>query len=83
VEIVIRGSDFEPGTPGRNTVEMGPIRLTLVPANPSGTEIRFVIPDRYTTNSEAPPRALMPGTYQVTVRTSMGASNAVPMKVLP
>ncbi|MGQ0639188.1 MAG: hypothetical protein ACT4P6_00205 [Gemmatimonadaceae bacterium] len=83
VEVVIRGSGFAPGTPGRNTVELGPIKLNQVPANQAGTEIRFVIPDRYTTNDEAPPRPLGPGTYTVTVHTGVGASNAVSIRILP
>jgi hypothetical protein len=82
VEVVIRGSGFEPGRPGRNSVEFGPIRLNQVPANASGTEITFVIPDRYTTNDEAPPRPLAPGTYNVIVHTGVGASNAVSIKIL-
>jgi hypothetical protein len=83
VEVLIRGSGFEAGTPGRNTIEMGPIRLNLVPANQAGTEIRFVIPERYTTNDEAPPRPLGPGTYNIIVHTGVGASNAVPIRILP
>ncbi|MBV6522019.1 MAG: hypothetical protein MNPFHGCM_02163 [Gemmatimonadaceae bacterium] len=83
VEVLIRGSGFEPGTPGRNVVELGPVRLTAVPANETGTEIRFVIPDRVTGQSEAPPRPLMPGSYPVRVTTAAGVSNSISFKVLP
>jgi len=83
VEIIIRGSGFEPGTPGRNTVELGPIKLNMVPANAAGTEVRFVIPDRYSTNNEAPPRPLAAGTYSITVETSNGRSNTVSIRILP
>jgi hypothetical protein len=83
VEIVIRGSGFEPGSPGRNTVALGPITLNQVPANQAGSEIRFVIPDRYATNNEAPPRPLAPGTYAVTVETVNGKSNSVSVRILP
>jgi hypothetical protein len=83
VEVVIRGSGFEPGSPGRNTVELGPIKLNQVPANQAGTEIRFVIPDRYTSNNEAPPRPLMAATYPVTVQTSNGKSNVISIRILP
>ncbi len=83
VEILIRGSGFAPGTPGRNTVDVGPIKLNMVPANAAGTEIRFVIPDRYATNNEAPPRPVAAGTFPVTVETSSGRSNAVSIRILP
>jgi hypothetical protein len=83
VEIVIRGSGFDPGNPGRNTVALGPITLNQVPANQTGSEIRFVIPDRYATNNEAPPRPLGPGTYSVTVETVNGKSNSVSIRILP
>lgn len=82
-ELLIRGSGFAAGTPGRNTVMIGPIRLTQVPANAAGTEIRVVIPDRIVGQSEAPPRPVLPGTYPVTVETVAGTSNVVNVQVLP
>lgn len=82
-EVVIRGSGFAAGAPGRNTVTIGPLRLTQVPANAAGTEIRVVIPDRVVSQSEAPPRPLLPGAYPVTVENSAGTSNAVNVRILP
>lgn len=82
-ELLIRGTGFAAGTPGRNTVMIGPIRLTQVPANAAGTEIRVVIPDRIVGESEAPPRPVMPGRYPVSVETAAGVSNAVNVQVLP
>jgi hypothetical protein len=82
-ELLIRGTGFAAGTPGRNTVMIGPIRLTQVPANAAGTEIRVIIPDRIVGASEAPPRPVLPGRYAVSVETAAGISNAVNVQVLP
>ena len=82
-EVVIEGVGFTPGPDGHNTIELGPIRLTLVPANAAGTSIRVVVPERVPSATEAPPMRLMPGTYQVTVTTSAGSSNAMPIRILP
>ena len=82
-ELVIRGSGFEAGSPGRNTVVIGPIRLAQVPANSAGTEIRVVIPDRIVGQVEAPPRPVLPGAYAVSVETTRGTSNFVNVRILP
>jgi hypothetical protein len=79
-EVVLRGSGFAPA--GTNTVRIGPIVLTSVPANADGTEIRVVVPARYATNNEAPPRPLFPGSYPVTVETRGLTSASVMLKVI-
>lgn len=79
-EIVVRGTGFAAG--GTNTVRIGPIVLRNVSANAAGTEIRLVVPNRYSTNAEAPPRPLFPGSYPISVETGGLTSNAVMLKVL-
>ena len=80
-EIVLRGTGF--ASTGTNTVHIGPIVLRSVPGNAEGTEIRLVVPTRYTTNAEAPPRPLFPASYAVTVETGGHTSNSVMLKVIP
>ena len=80
-EIVVRGTGF--ASTGTNTVHIGPIVLRSVPGNAAGTEIRLVVPARYTTNAEAPPRPLFPASYAVTVENGGHTSNSVMLKVIP
>lgn len=80
-EIVLRGRGF--ATTATNTVHVGPIVIAQVPGNASGAEIRVVVPARYTTNAEAPPRPLFPGSYPVSVDVGGRQSNAVMLKVMP
>ncbi|MDP1860340.1 MAG: hypothetical protein Q8K82_16805 [Gemmatimonadaceae bacterium] len=80
-EIVVRGTGF--ASTGTNTVHIGPIVLRSVPGNAEGTEIRVVVPTRYTANTEAPPRPLFPASYAVTVETGGHTSNSVMLKVIP
>ena len=80
-EIVVRGTGF--ASTGTNTVHIGPIVLRSVPGNAAGTEIRLVVPARYTANAEAPPRPLFPASYAVTVETGGHTSNSVMLKVIP
>lgn len=80
-EVTVRGRGF--AATGTNTVRIGPITLSSVPANAAGTEIRVTVPNRYTTNAEAPPRPLFPGDYPVTVETGGQTSNSKMLKVLP
>lgn len=79
-EVVLTGRGF--ATANINTVRIGPIELTKVPANATGTEIRVVVPARYTTNAEAPPRPLFPGSYPVTVETNGKNSASIMLKVI-
>jgi hypothetical protein len=81
VEVVVRGRGFAPGTPGRNTVHLGPVTLTGVPASTDGREIRVVVPDRIPSRGEAAPLPLETGRYDVRVETSAGTSNAMVVRV--
>jgi len=80
VEVIVRGRGFAPGAPGHNTIQLDGVRLTDVPANATGTELRFVVPD-VVAGGEAPPRPLDTGTYSVRVATQRGTSNAVTIRV--
>ena len=82
-EVRIIGTGFEPGRSGQNTVDVGPIHLTMVPANDAGTEIRIVVPAQAQGTAQSPPRRVLPGTYDVTVTTRAGVSNAIPLRILP
>lgn len=79
--MIIRGTGFETGTPGTNIVEIGPAVINSVPANATGTELRVVVPQTYRLRGGAPPQRIMPGEYDVIVRTSKGASNALKLRV--
>lgn len=80
-EVRLSGSGF--AATATNTVHVGPIAIPMVPANAAGTEIRVVVPARYTTNAEAPPRPLFPGSYPVSVDNGGRRSNTVSLKVIP
>jgi hypothetical protein len=81
VEVVIHGRGFTPGKPGRNTVQFGSVRVTDVPANDAGTEIRFVVPGVVPSGGEAAPLPLESGSYPVRIQTTIGSSNAVIVRV--
>jgi hypothetical protein len=81
VEIVVQGRGFVPGTPGRNTVRFGTVRLTSVPASDDGRVIRVVVPDRVPSGGEAAPVPLETGRYDIRVETSAGTSNAMVVRV--
>jgi hypothetical protein len=81
VEVVVRGRGFVPGTPGRNTIQLGEATITGVPASADGREIRVVIPDRVALGGDAAPLPLEAGRYNLRVRTSAGTSNAVAVRI--
>lgn len=81
VEIVVQGHGFIPGTPGRNTVRFGTVKLTNVPASDDGRVIRLVVPDRVPSGGEAAPLPLEMGRYDIRVETSRGTSNAMVVRV--
>lgn len=81
VEVVVSGRGFAPGTPGRNTIQLGEATITGVPASADGKEIRVVIPDRVPTRGEAAPLPLEAGRYNLRVQTAAGMSNAVAMRI--
>jgi hypothetical protein len=83
-EVRIVGTGFEPGRSGQNTVDIGPmIHMTMVPANDAGTEIRITVPMETQGTAQTRPRRVMPGTFDVTVTTRAGVSNAIPLRLLP
>ncbi len=79
--LTIRGGNF--AASATNTVRVGPIVLTQIAATGSGTVIDVIVPARYTTNAEAPPRPLSPGMYAVSVENAGGTSNSASLKVIP
>lgn len=81
VEIVVQGRGFVPGTPGRNTVRFGTVKLTSVAASDDGRVIRVVVPDRVPSGGEAAPVPLETGRYDIRVETSAGTSNAMVVRV--
>ena len=82
VEVVVKGRDFTPGAPGRNTVRFGDaIAVTNVPASGDGKEIRFVIPDEVRLRGDAAPQPLEAGRYPLRVETALGVSNPVVVRV--
>jgi hypothetical protein len=82
VEVVIRGSGFVPGKPGRNTVQFGTVTVSDVPANDDGTEIRFVVPAVVPSGGEAAPLPLESGSYPIRIQTTSGSSNAVIVRIV-
>jgi hypothetical protein len=81
VEVTLSGTGFVPGRPGQNTVHFNGTALRLVPASSDGRQIVFAIPDMISRGGEAPPSALRPGSYNVSVETTSGTSNAVTVRV--
>jgi hypothetical protein len=81
VEVVARGHGFAPGKPGMNTVSVGDVELTNVPASDDGTELRFVVPERGVTRGDAAPLPIDAGSYDVRIRTAAGVSNAMRLRI--
>jgi hypothetical protein len=81
VEIVVQGRGFVPGTPGRNTVRFGTVKLTNVPASDDGRVIRVVVPEHVPSGGDAAPLPLESGRYDIRVETSSGTSNAMVVRV--
>lgn len=81
VEVTLFGTGFVPGKPGQNTVHFSNTALKLIPASSDGRQIIFAIPDMISRGGEAPPSALRPGSYDVSVETNSGMSNAVTVRV--
>jgi hypothetical protein len=81
VEVAVRGHGFAPGKPGMNTVTVGDVELTSVPASDDGTELRFVVPERGVARGDAAPLPIDAGAYDVRIRTASGVSNAVRLRI--
>ncbi|MEQ9400569.1 MAG: hypothetical protein RJQ04_15510 [Longimicrobiales bacterium] len=74
IRVTVYGSGFaETG----NVVRFGPVDVRDRPSTDGGTRIVFSAPKVRPTGTEAPPPALMPGTYDITVTTPEGTSNVV------
>ncbi|MEP6494910.1 MAG: hypothetical protein ABJF01_19645 [bacterium] len=81
VEVMIVGRGFAPGTPGANTIELAGTSITQVPANPSGTEMKFVIPETVASRGGAAPLPLESGTYALRITTTAGTSNPMTIRI--
>lgn len=81
VEVTLSGTGFLPGKPGQNTVHFGGTVLRQVPATSDGRQIVFAIPNTISHGGEAPPSVLRAGSYNVSVETLSGTSNAVTIRV--
>jgi hypothetical protein len=76
VIVTVRGCGFGPTG---NIVTVGPARLTDVPSLDRGTRLRFAVPQTATGGGEVAPMTMPLGRVQVTVSTSRGRSNALPL----
>ena len=90
--LTLSGSGFAKGSTGGsggfsaggNTVRVGPTSFDGLPADPSGSSIRFVMPLSYTdTAARGRPSSFAPGTFPVSVTTPHGTSNALPLVMIP
>lgn len=88
--LVLTGSGFVPGgagdfgTGGANTVRVGPLELTRLPADTIGTIIRLALPLRYSdSTARGRPGAFTPGQYPVSVTTPRGTSNVLTLTMIP
>jgi hypothetical protein len=80
--VVIRGTGFARGVPAGNTIDFAGMMITSVASNATGTEIRFTVPLRLVTGTEARSRAVTVGAYNVRVSNAAGASNTVILRVV-
>jgi len=81
VQVMIVGRGFVPGTPGKNTIEFAGGSIAQVPANPSGTEIKFAIPETVASTGGAAPAQLESGTYALRITTAAGTSNPMNIRI--
>jgi hypothetical protein len=80
-EIIVHGSGFAGGNPGRNTIRVGDLTITSVPASDDGHEIRVVLPTRAPAQGDVAPLPIDAGRYPLTVATTRGTSNAVILRI--
>lgn len=78
VDVAIIGTGF---SADRNTIEFAGMTIPGVAADAAGRSIRFAIPDLVTRAGESPPALLEAGAYELRIRTSAGASNAMTVRV--
>ena len=81
VEVTLHGAGFVPGQPGQNTVHFDGTALRQVAGSADGQRIVFVIPEFMRSGGESPPARLQAGSYNVSVETATGTSNAVTIRV--
>jgi hypothetical protein len=79
--VTLTGTGFIPGEPGRNTVHFNGAVFRSVSASSDGRQIVFDIPDVLSRGGGAPPSTLSAGSYDVSVETTGGTSNAVAVRV--
>ena len=78
IEITIEGTGF---TDSSNVVTFGPVTIKDVPSRESRTRIVMYVPKEMPSTSEVPPAPLLPGPYDVRVKTSAGISNAITFRL--
>jgi hypothetical protein len=74
LRVTIRGTGF---LPAGNEINFGPLKIPDVPSE-DGSQLSFQLPKQMPSVGEVPPMVLPPGEYQVTVKTMVGISNALP-----
>jgi hypothetical protein len=79
--IVIRGRHFATDTTRGNEVRIGRVVLRRIIARDS-TELHVMLPALWTAG-ETPPAPLRAGAYRVTVRSAIGESNALTLRIVP
>ena len=77
IEITIEGTGFD----SSNVVMFGPLTVKDVPSRESRTRIVMYVPKEMPSSSEVPPSPLLPGPYEVRVKTSAGTSNALTFRL--
>ena len=78
IEITIEGTGFD----SSNVVMFGPLTVKDVPSRESRTRIVMYVPKEMPSSSEVPPSPLLPGPYEVRVKTSAGTSNALTFRLI-
>jgi hypothetical protein len=77
VQVEAQGCGFA----AQNDVRFGPEVLRDVASVEGGTRIHFTIPRSLRGGSEVPPMPTPAGTYDVTITTTRGRSNARPLRL--
>lgn len=71
VQVMIHGSGFRPEG---NLVLLGDVAIGELSSS-DGATLRLLLPDALPSRAEVPPRRLVPGSYDIRVRTGAGTSN--------
>jgi hypothetical protein len=79
--VTLTGTGFIPGEPGRNTVHFNGAIFRSIVASSDGRQIVFDIPDVVSRGGGTPPATLSAGSYDISVETSAGTSNARKVRV--